>query len=80
MSKLLNKNVTALDYADKTLLVWSCESSGVSLCLFTTVIATPIAIKIASVSLVFLISNEIVKMFLKAIGKKKSIAFLTRSY
>ena len=40
MSKTLNKYITALDYADKTLLVLSGASSGVSLCSFFTVIGT----------------------------------------
>ena len=56
MSKILNKYVTSFDYAGKTLLVLSGKSSGVSLCLFSAVIGTPVGIASASISLVFLIS------------------------
>lgn len=60
MSKTLSRNIIALDYADKNFLVLSDESSGISLCSFTTAIGPP-----SSISQVFLISNGIVKMFLK---------------
>ena len=60
MSKTLSRNIIALDYADKNFLVLSDESSGISLCSFTAAIGPP-----SSISQVFLISNGIVKMFLK---------------
>ena len=72
MSKTLNKFITAIDYADKSLLVLSGTSSGVFLCSFSTVIGMPVRIASASISLMFLISNAIVKMFLKTMGKKKN--------
>ena len=59
ISKTLNKYITALDYADKTLLVLSGAGSGVSLFSFTTVIGTRVRIVSASIS--FLVTNGIVK-------------------
>ena len=46
-------------------------SSSVSPYLLTTVIGAPVGITSSGISLVFLISNEIIKMFLKAMEKKK---------
>ena len=58
-------------------------SSSVSPYLLTTVIGAPVGITSSGISLVFLISNEIIKMFLKAMEKKKKkhekIVLLTRS-
>ena len=71
MSKTLNKFVTAFDYAEKTLLVLSGASSGVSLCSFTNVIGTPAGIASASISLVFFISSGIIKMLLKTTERRK---------
>ena len=68
---LINKYSTALDYADKTLMVLSGATSGVSLCLFTTIIGTPVGITSASISLVFLIGNGIVRMYLKTMRRQK---------
>ena len=53
------------------LLVFSGTSSDTSLCLFTTVTGTPIRIASASISLVFLTSKSIVKVFLKIMGKNQ---------
>lgn len=61
MSKLFNKFITARDYADKVLLVFSSASNGSSICLFTTVIGEPIDIDSPSISLVFLVSDGILK-------------------
>ena len=46
-------------------------SSGVSLHLFTTIICATVEITNANISLVFLISNGVVKKFLKRERKKK---------
>ena len=70
MNKTLNKYITALAYVDKTLLVLSDASSGVSFGLFTTIIGTPVGIANASISLVYLTSNGI-----SAIIKPLSIIF-----
>ena len=71
MSRALNKYITSFDYAGTTLLVSLVASSGVSLCSFTTVIGTPVGITSDNISLVFLISNRIVTMFLKTMVRKK---------
>ena len=51
---------------------FSRASSGVCLCSFTTVIGTSVRIASVSISLVLLIRNEIVKLFLKIMRKKKT--------
>ena len=71
MSKTLNKFVTAFDYVEKTLLVLSGASSGVSLCSFTNVIGTLAGVASASISLVFFISSGIIKMLLKTMERRK---------
>ena len=71
MSKTLHEYITVLDYTDKTLLVLSGTGSGVSLFSFTAVIGMSFGIASTSISLVFFVTNGIVKMFLKAMGKKK---------
>ena len=73
MSKTLNKYIRALGYADKTLLALSGGSSVVSLCSFNTAVDTPVAIVSASISLVFLISSGIIKIFLKTMRREKII-------
>lgn len=45
---------TSFDYASKTLLIFSGTSSGVSHCLFTTVICTLIGIASVRIGLTFL--------------------------
>ena len=50
---------------------FSGEIRVVSLCSFTTVIATLIAKASSNTSQVFLISNGIIKMILKTMGRKK---------
>ena len=47
MSKIKNKHITALDYANKTLPILPGESIGGSLWSFSTVIGTTVAIKSA---------------------------------
>ena len=69
--KTVSKYITAFDYTDKNLLVLLGAYCGFSLCLFTTVIGTPVGTASVSVSVVFLISNEMMKMLLKAMGKTK---------
>ena len=79
ISETLDKYSTALNYACKTLLVLSGASSGVSLFSSTTVIGTPVRIVSASISLVFFVGNEINKMFLKTMGRKKTNTEILRS-
>ena len=72
ISTTLNKRIVALDYAEKTLLVLSSASSDACFCSFTIVIDATVKITSAGFNLVLLISNRIVKVFLKIRGKKKS--------
>ena len=67
----LNKHITAISYADRTLVVLSGESSSFSLCSFATDVDAPIGIASAGISLVFLPGNGILKMYLKTMGIKK---------
>ena len=50
-------------------------SSGVSLWSFATVISAPVGITSGSISLVFLVSNGILKTFLETTGKKRNKRF-----
>lgn len=58
MSKILNEHIKALDYSGKNLLVSSDTSSGVSICLFTTVTGTYFGVASASFSLEFLFNSR----------------------
>ena len=68
MSKALNKCLTLLDYTNNALLVLSVAGRAVSLFKYTTVICTSVGIASACISLVFLVTDGIVDMFLKTIG------------
>ena len=71
MSKKLSKYILFFDYFDKSLIVLSVTSGGVSIVSFATVIGIPIGIKIASLSLVFSLCTCLVKKLLKATRDKK---------
>ena len=43
-SKKLSKYVAVFDYIDKILIVLSAATGGVSICLFTSVVGTPVGI------------------------------------
>ena len=87
--KRRNKYITVVNYTDKILLVLPGASSGVFLFSSNTVIGTPVGMANAGISLVFLVSNAIVKMlekkqklkFSKQWGKNKhrKTALLTKS-
>ena len=83
MSKTLSKYITDFDYFNKSLLVLSAASGGVSIALFVAVICAPVDITSANLSLVFSIGNGIVKKTFKKIIKKKKkhniIDLLSRS-
>ena len=53
MSKKLSKYISFFDYFDKSLIVLSVTSGGISITSFATVIGIPIGITIASLSLAF---------------------------
>ena len=52
MSKKLSKYIADFDYFDKTLIVLSAASGGISIISFTSVIEVPVRIASASLSLV----------------------------
>ena len=78
MSKKLSNYSTAFDYLDKTLIVLSATSGGISIISFTSVIEVPAGTASASFSLVFSLATGIVNKLLKLTRKKrrKIIKFL----
>ena len=69
--KKLNKYTAALDYIDKTLIVLSVTSGGISIISFTNVIGIPAGIISASLTLVFSLTTGIIKKLLKETRKKE---------
>ena len=69
MSKILNKYIIELDHVDKTVLVLSGTSSGVSLCSSTTV--TGIIVGIASANIRFL-SLLLKRLFSENVSENKT--------
>ena len=82
MSKKLSKYISFFDYCDKSLIVLSVRSRGVSIASFAIVIGAPIGITSASLSLAFLLCTRLVKKLLKVTRNKKKkhnkIAVLAR--
>ena len=82
-SKKLSKYISFFDYFDRSLIVLSVTSGGVSIASFATVIGAPIGITSASVSLAFSLCTGLVKKLLKATRNKKKkhnkIVMLARS-
>ena len=83
MSEKLSKYISFFDYFDKSLIVLSVKSGGVSIASFATVIGVPIGITSESLSLAFSLCTGLVKKLLKAIRNKKKkqnkIGMLARS-
>ena len=82
MSKTLNTYITALDYADKTLLVFSAACNRISLCSLNTVIDIPVWTASTAPGLVLLSVMGLWKCFWKQLGEKnerRKIALLARS-
>ena len=83
MSKKLSKYISFFDYFDKSLIVLSVTSGGVSIASFATVIGAPTGITSASLSLAFSFCTGLVKKLLKATKNKKKnhnkIVMLARS-
>ena len=74
MSKKLSKYIATLDYFDKTLIVLSVTSGGISIISFTSVIGVPARIASASFTLVFSLTTGIIKKVLKiTINEKRNI-------
>ena len=71
MSKKLSKYIYFFDYFDKSLIVLSVASGGVSIVSFATAIGAPIGITSASFSLAFSLCTGLVKNLLKATRNKK---------
>ena len=63
MSKKLSKYISFFDYFDKSLIVLSVTSRGVSIASFATVIGAPIGIISASLSLEFSLCIRLVKNY-----------------
>ena len=83
MSKKRTKYISFFDYFDKSLIVLSVTSGGVSIASFATVIGIPIGITSTSLNLAFSLYTGLVKKLLKAIRNKKKkhnkIVMLARS-
>ena len=83
MSKKLSKYISVFDYFDKSLIVLSVTSGGVSVASFATAIGKPIGITSASLSLAFSLCTGLVKKLLKVTRNKKKkhnkIVMLARS-
>ena len=78
MSKNLSKYIAAFDYIDKTLIILSATSGGISIISFTVVIGNLAGISSASFTLVFSLTTGIIKKLLKVTRKKRrnTIKFL----
>ena len=83
MCKRLSKYISFFDYFDKSLIVLSVTSGGVSTASFATAIGVSIGIASANLSLVFSLCKGLVKKLLKATRNKKKkhnkIVMLARS-
>ena len=69
--KKLSKYTAALDYTDKTLIVLSAASGGISIISLTNVVGIPAGVIRASLTLVFSLTTGIIKKLLKETRKKK---------
>ena len=83
MSKKLSRYMSFFDCFDKSLIVLSVTSGGVSIASFATVIGSPIGTTRASLNLTFSLCTGLVKKLLKATRNKKKkhnkIVMLARS-
>ena len=70
-SKKLSKYIATFDYFDKTLIVLSATSVGVSIISFASVIGVPVGIASASFTLVFSLTTGIIKKLLSVTRNKK---------
>ena len=61
MSKKLSKCIVTFNYIDKTLIVLSATSGGISIYSFTSVIGVPVGIASASFTLIFSLTTGIIK-------------------
>ena len=78
--KKMSKCTAALYYTDKTLIVLSAASRGISIVSFTNVIGIPAGVISANLILVFSLTTGIIKKLLKETRKKHSkIIMLAKS-
>ena len=70
-SQKLIKYVTTFDYIDKTLIVLSATTGGVSIISFTSIVGAPVGIASASLTLIFSLTTGIIKKLLNITRKKK---------
>ena len=71
VSKKLSKYIAAFDYINKTLIVLSATSGGISIISFISVIGIPAGIASASLTLVFSLTTGVINKLLKVTRKKK---------
>ena len=71
MSKKLSKYIAIFYYIDKTLIVLSATSGGISIISFTSVIGVPVGIASASFCLAFSLTTGIIKKLCKIRRNKK---------
>ena len=71
MSKRFSKHISSFDYFDKSFIVLSLTTAGISIASFGTVIGAPVGIVRASFSLAFLIFKVNTKKLLKTRRNKK---------
>ena len=67
----LNKYVTTFDYIDNILIVLSATTGEVSIISFASMVGAPVGIASASFTLIFSLTNGIVKKLLNITRKKK---------
>ena len=72
MSKNLSKYIVAFDCFDKTLIVLSATTGGISIIFFKSLTGVPVIIANASFSLAFSLTTEIIKKLLKITRNKKT--------
>ena len=70
-SKKLNKYVTIFDYINKSLIVLSATTGGVSIISFASAIGAPVGIASACCTLIFYLTTGIIKKLLSTTRKKK---------
>ena len=68
MSKKVSKYIAAFDYIDKSLIVLSVTSGGISIISFTSIIGVPA--RLASFTLIFSLTTRIIKKLSKVTRKK----------
>ena len=71
MSRKLSKYIVSFDYIDKTLIVLSATSGGISIISFTSVIGVAAGLASAGFALIFSLTKGIIKKLLKITRNKK---------